>query len=1046
MKKIIIAALILISTTALFAQPDNYRQDLDYLFGALDKTKANTGYLGPYGIDAVDKDDFNGILADSNTVNSLDLFRFIYADIFTAKFNPTAPDLPTIEAINQAIQAENPNTLAIFYAAFNEFKEDAIQQGLISYINGRLYDNMQPMKPIEPSKFSITPYINKKIFAVSPIAQYYKNTVTLRFNPALFYNNANLSIQNLWINFGNGYTLVPANTNASYTYTDSTGYHRIAIKVQLSNDEIVETYTAVMVEVINGSETYTPADLANPDFTIPASGTQSGCKVYIRRSVNTPTGQLLRPFIVVEGLDMHDGAPAIAQTNYNVNNLIAEWNGIVFNSQTINFNFDNIGHYDLVFVDWNDGVDDIPRNALTLEQVINTINTMKTGTEQNVVMGISMGGLVARYTLASMTKRSLNTQTRLLITHDSPHRGAYVPLAFQHLVTGLQNRTILGIRLGAIGHFIDQGVELLNKPGAQQELKMVVTNQDGAVAENTFLENIYRPMITFVPADPQPQYQFIATSQGSQCGIGTIPIGSSLANGEVTASVGGLYFVLTAGIVSRLKLKVSLAANGLTADGNQHEILYFRWRRESSLFWGVVNTSKTFIELHRNEPTNFSNPIPWESVPGAVENLRFTNQQTFEDNWSVFSLGFLGYDYRFNIGQQFSFLPVISALDVVNPNNFNRINIFNFQATVNTPPNTFIPQRIIAQERFFGISGFEFNQPHTDFTFRNGRWIFNEMQNITQPIDCDDQCPVDPVSLSIVGNNIICNSEQYSISNLPAGATVTWSIPGSAGPVLQLSPNVPGPNQLTITNQRWYTVTTTLTAVISNLICGTPDQVRTMTIANDNSTSGVAPYPYYQEACVFYNVSHPSESGTAYSNSGPTFVHQGCMVYVDLGTIPGTVTLAPGSGQPMFWSVGTTSYYQNTLYFQLPLGSGGVPFVFNITVNGACFNKSLLFFSYSNNGRYFFTAIPNPVKNILTVTAKENKDLLLQTKNESTKNNLQFIMNIYDVNTNTLQMTKSSNKGSLQYQINTSRLKTGYYVLQIIEGDQTQSIKFFKSN
>jgi hypothetical protein len=89
-------------------------------------------------MDAIDKDDFNGILADSNTVNSLDLFRFIYADIFTAKFNPAAPGLPTVETINQALQTENPNTLAIFFAAFNEFKEDAIQQGLISYINGRL--------------------------------------------------------------------------------------------------------------------------------------------------------------------------------------------------------------------------------------------------------------------------------------------------------------------------------------------------------------------------------------------------------------------------------------------------------------------------------------------------------------------------------------------------------------------------------------------------------------------------------------------------------------------------------------------------------------------------------------------------------------------------------------------------------------------------------------------------------------------------------------------------------------------------------------------
>jgi hypothetical protein len=317
------------------------------------------------------------------------------------------------------------------------------------------------------------------------------------------------------------------------------------------------------------------------------------------------------------------------------------------------------------------------------------------------------------------------------------------------------------------------------------------------------------------------------------------------------------------------------------------------------------------------------------------------------------------------------------------------------------------------------------------------------MQNITQPIDCDDQC-IDISNLNLIGNNIICNSEQYNITNLPAGAIVTWSIPASAGTVLQLNQNTPGPNQLTIVNQHWYTVTTTLTAVISNIGCGFPDQVRTMTITNDNSTSGSSPFPYYQESCYFYNVYHPSQSGTAYSNSYPTFVHMGCMVYVDLGSAPVNVTLAPGSGQPMFWSVGVTFYSLHTLYFQLPIGSGGVPFTFNITGNGACFTKSLLFFPYGNNGRYVFEAIPNPVKNILTITAKEDEDLLLQTKTKSTKENLQFTMNIYDVNTNTLQMTRRSNRGGLQYQINTSRLKPGYYVLEIIEGDQSQSIKFFK--
>lgn len=299
-------------------------------------------------------------------------------------------------------------------------------------------------------------------------------------------------------------------------------------------------------------------------------------------------------------------------------------------------------------------------------------------------------------------------------------------------------------------------------------------------------------------------------------------------------------------------------------------------------------------------------------------------------------------------------------------------------------------------------------------------------------------------SLNISGPNLICNSSDYFITNLPAGAIVTWSIPANAGPVLQLAPNMPSQNQLRITNQKWYGVTTTLSATISNLPCNIPNQTRMLTIANDNSTSATVGHPYFQEACSFYNVPHPSQSGTIFSNSSPVFVHQGCMVYVNLGDMTGrTVTLGSG-GTPLFWAVGSTIYYQNTLYFQLPLGSGGIPFTFNINGSGACFQRTLLFFSYTGNARYAFAATPNPTKDQLIVTAKEDEKFLAENKLSSTKEKLQFTMNVYDINTNTLRLTQRSSIGSLQHKLNVSNLTSGYYVLQILNGKEIQTIKFLK--
>ncbi|MBI1782537.1 MAG: hypothetical protein HYR66_14420 [Sphingobacteriales bacterium] len=301
-------------------------------------------------------------------------------------------------------------------------------------------------------------------------------------------------------------------------------------------------------------------------------------------------------------------------------------------------------------------------------------------------------------------------------------------------------------------------------------------------------------------------------------------------------------------------------------------------------------------------------------------------------------------------------------------------------------------------------------------------------------------------NFSISGNTIICNSAVYSVPGLPAGASVSWSIPGSAGTVLQLSPNNPAANQLTITNQRWYDITTTLTATITGLSCGIT-KTATKTIKNDNSTSAVANFPYFQEACTYYNVSHPSQSGTAVSGSTATYVHQGCTVYVNLGDMTGkTVTLASGSGTPTFWAVGSTAYYTNTLYFQLPLGSGGVPFTFQISGNGACYTQSLLFFSYSNNARVASSPIvsisPNPATDFLFVNI--NRDFTLQNKFTQQRRTAPLLINVYDINTNTRQIIKTVNLTGFNYKLNISALKTGYYVLVTNYNGQVQSFKFLK--
>jgi hypothetical protein len=80
------------------------------------------------------------------------------------------------------------------------------------------------------------------------------------------------------------------------------------------------------------------------------------------------------------------------------------------------------------------GADFMERNAMILVELIETINADKApnSPEQNVIIGPSMGGIIARYALNYMESQSINADTRLYISFDSPHLGANVPIGLQH--------------------------------------------------------------------------------------------------------------------------------------------------------------------------------------------------------------------------------------------------------------------------------------------------------------------------------------------------------------------------------------------------------------------------------------------------------------------------------------------------------------------------------------------------------------------------------------------------------------------------------------
>ncbi len=177
--------------------------------------------------------------------------------------------------------------------------------------------------------------------------------------------------------------------------------------------------------------------------------------------LDTYNGVLNKPIIVLDGFDPGDSR--------SIGDIYA---GLSFGGQ----NFADVLRregFDIVILNApvyasegkviDGGSDYIQRNAMVLIALIEQLNTDKVGEEELVVLGPSMGGLIARYALAYMEANNLETETRLFISADTPHRGANIPISIQYLINYFAEQ---------VGDVTAQQVvnQLLKSPAAKEML------------------------------------------------------------------------------------------------------------------------------------------------------------------------------------------------------------------------------------------------------------------------------------------------------------------------------------------------------------------------------------------------------------------------------------------------------------------------------------------------------------------------------------------------------------------------------------------------
>ncbi len=155
---------------------------------------------------------------------------------------------------------------------------------------------------------------------------------------------------------------------------------------------------------------------------------------------DTGDGVFDKPIILVDGFDPNDSRsiPMIYEMlNYGSGqNLADDLRAQGFDVVLLNFpNYTRPADGALI----SGGSDYIQRNAMTLVELLSVVNAAKVGEAQNVVIGPSMGGLIARYALRYMEMNGLDHDTRLYLSFDAPHKGANIPIGFQHLFNYMAN-------------------------------------------------------------------------------------------------------------------------------------------------------------------------------------------------------------------------------------------------------------------------------------------------------------------------------------------------------------------------------------------------------------------------------------------------------------------------------------------------------------------------------------------------------------------------------------------------------------------------------
>jgi hypothetical protein len=642
------------------------RNYLDNMFQTLDKSKVPNGLLSDYAFELITLDRFKGTQTNNNYVD-----RQAY-EMLLRTIRSSAVGAKPFESVDAVLTKQyglgNTTTVSLSAMAYqySAIKANALTSNLIRYENGKVYDNYINgvwQNPYE-SKYVSGFCAHDSIF--------HGRTFTFKLDGTCWFSN--LSYQRIEVDPGVGtYRQISVGGTTSATFTSS-GVKVLKLRITLSNGVQLLSHSKIEVVVPSTTRALTEYDFPITTKTgAPFRSISTKAEVFVK----TRNGTIRNPLIIVEGFDPRSpGSPrGVTTMKYFMDKINTIQSTMGNNLLT--------SSYDFVFVDFINGEEWIQSNANALIEVIKWVNDQKHSAgsnASNVVMGLSMGGLISRYALRTMENSNLKHESSHYVSFDTPHLGANVPLGVLYGLHGtmsfLENQSTIGYFVNKnkdAGTYLEMAERLVHCNAARQ---MLVHYVDFGGYINNTLHNEWQQELAqlgFPQGDSNRDFKIIAVANGSYRD-NTRPSSYLHANFSASSDIIDMVLPFISGAAIGVALNdiwaglLSLVPGKTTIKGRFEiypgissgaKITDMELKYTKKFVW-LVNVTRTVFSYRKNMPGGV---LTYDIFPSSTFNLKEMGGGT--DVGDGFSIPIVGsFDYNVSLATKIPFVPVSSALCV----------------------------------------------------------------------------------------------------------------------------------------------------------------------------------------------------------------------------------------------------------------------------------------------------------------------------------------------------------------------------------------------